>query len=152
MVTSAGAAERAAPDTVQGKPFYGIRLTLPGQPFGRQLAHAAVAFPETPFNVAVTERGVYVYDLHVSATGLRPRPGAVHMLWLASPGLDHVEKVGVLEGDEALRTRVAFDNKFLLFVTEEASPDVTRPTGRIVAQGVSRSGRMESMFSHGASP
>lgn len=149
---SAIGAAATAPDTVRGKPFYGIRLTPPGQPFGRRLGYAAVAFPESPFNVAVTERGVYVYDLHVVATALRPRPGAVHVLWLASPDLDHVEKVGVLERDDALRTRVSFDNKFVLFVTEEASADASRPTGRVVARGISRSGRMESMFSHGASP
>lgn len=152
IAVSAAPVEGAASDTVQGKPFYGIRLTPPGQPFGRQLAYAAVAFPETAFSVAVTERGVYVYDVHVASTGLPPRPGVVYVLWLASPDLEHLEKVGVLKGDETLRTRVAFDNKFLLFVTEEGSADVSRPTGRVVAQGISRSGRMESMFSHGAAP
>lgn len=136
-------------DTIPDKPYYGIVLRRPGALLiDRGLGYATVSFPETPFNVALTRQGHYIYDLLVSARGLPPGRGT-YVLWLASPDLTHLEKVGVIDRESTLRARAAFDNKFVLFITEEASADVDRPAGRVVLRGISRSARMESMFSHG---
>jgi len=145
----------AGQDTVrvgEGKPYYRVLLRRPADPLGPVFGEAVVAFPETPFNVAVNRSGYYVYDLFISADGVRPRPGMVHMAWVADPELEHVKRAGVLERGGGARERVDFGNKFLVFVTEEGSAEVDRPTGRIVLRGTSRSGRMESMFSHGFCP
>lgn len=141
-----------AADTLRGVPYYGITLRRPGDPRGPRFGYATVAFPESPFNVAVTSRGHYVYDLSVTAERLLPKPGIVFILWIASPDLEHIRKVGVIDRQTTLETRVDFDNKFLVFVTEETSGDVSEPKGRIALRGGSRSGRMESMFAHGLCP
>ncbi len=141
-----------AADTIPQTPFYEIVLRRPGQLNGRGFGTVAVAFPETPFNVAVTGRGHYVYDLRISSLRLPWRRGIVNTVWVASADLERIERVGVIARDESLAFRVDFANEFLVFISEESSTDVEQPRGRIVARGLSRSGRMVGMFSHGLCP
>lgn len=143
-----GAAPRVASHLVPQTPFYEIVLRRPGQLNGPGFGTVSVAFPATPFTVAVTDRGHYVYDLRASSLRLPWRPGVVYVVWLASADLERIDKVGAIGRDEALTFRVDFANKFLVFVSEERSTEVEHPQGRILAQGVSRSGRMHGMFSH----
>lgn len=147
-----GSTAGVASDTVPQTPFYEIVLRRPGQLSGRGFGTVTVAFPATPFNVAVTGRGHYVYDLGISSLRLPWRQGVVHMVWVASADLERIDKVGAIGRDESLSFRVDFANKFLVFISEEPSTEVEQPQGRIVARGTSRSGRMDGMFAHGFCP
>lgn len=130
---------------------------LPPDPFLVQLvptAHANGAggtvelrFAESPFGVTVTKDGHHLYDAKMITRNLRSR-GDVLVVWAATPELDRVQKLGVLDEDGALEARIAF-NKFLVFVTAEASADVERWSGPILLRGISPSGRMHTMAGHG---
>ena len=145
-------ADRLTPDSTPEKPYYRILLRRPGNPHGPGFGEVKIAFPETPFNVAVTPSGHYVYDLLISVDRARPQAGMTHVAWVASPDLQRVERVGTIGAGEVLQHRLDFDNKFLVFISEESDPEVSEVQGRIVLRGTSRSGQMESMFSHGFCP
>lgn len=132
--------------------YYDVRLRRPGVFSGPGLGRVKVVFPASPFGVAVTPDGNYVYDLHISGERLPPTRGFFYIVWLASSDLRIVKKVGKLEGGETLRAMVDFDNKFVVFVSVEASVDVVEPQGRIIVRAMSRSSGMHGMFSHGFCP
>lgn len=111
-------------------------------------ATARLRFAPSPFGVAVTRDGRHAYALELETRGLRQGAGTVAVVWAATPELDRVEKLGTLDGSGALGARVAM-NKFLLFVTAEASADVERWSGPILLRGIAPSGRMHSMAGHG---
>ncbi|HUH12322.1 MAG TPA: hypothetical protein VMK65_04400, partial [Longimicrobiales bacterium] len=92
--------------------------------------------------------GRHAYTLELESTGLRRPAGSVAVVWAATPELDRVEKLGTLDAAGALRAGVAM-NKFLVFVTEEASAGVERWSGPILLRGIAPSGRMHSMAGHG---
>ena len=111
-------------------------------------ATARLRFAASPFGVAVTRDGRHTYALTLETRGLRNPAGTVAVVWAATPELDRVERLGTLDASGALRGRVAM-NKFLLFVTAEASADVERWSGPILLRGIAPSGRMHSMAGHG---
>ena len=104
-------------------------------------------FAPSPFGVTVTARGHHLYDALLTTSGLRP-DGSSLVVWAATPELDQVQKLGVLDANGALHGRIAF-NKFLVFVTAEASAAVERWSGPILLRGISPSGRMHTMAGHG---
>ena len=104
-------------------------------------------FADSPFGVAVSTDGHHIYEARLRTTGLRAA-GRVLVVWAATPELDQVEKLGMLDEAGALDGRIAF-NKFLVFVTAEASADVERWAGPILLRGISPSGRMHTMAGHG---
>jgi hypothetical protein len=104
-------------------------------------------FAPSPFGVTVTPQGHHLYDARLSTSGLRP-DGSTLVVWAATPSLDQVQKLGALDASGALSGRIAF-NKFLVFVTAEASADVERWSGPILLRGISPSGRMHTMAGHG---
>ena len=104
-------------------------------------------FADSPFGIAVTADGNHLYDASVRTEGL-PRSGGANVLWAATPSLDQVQRVGIVRDDGTLEGTVAF-NKFLVFITAEASPDVERWSGPILMRGLSASGRMHTMAGHG---
>lgn len=109
---------------------------------------ARLVFSDSPFVVSVTPDGHHQYDVTVSTTGLETRDDVL-VVWAATPELDEVRKLGVLDEHGALvGARIAF-NKFLVFVTAEADADVERWTGRILLRGISPSGRLHTMAGHG---
>lgn len=72
------------------------------------------------------------------------------MAWVASPDLDPVHRLGEIGARGSASGEVTL-NKFLVFVTEEPVGTVEgdRWEGPVVLKGKSRSGRMQSMASHG---
>jgi hypothetical protein len=104
-------------------------------------------FAESPFGVSVTDDGHHVYHAEISTSGLAAAGDAL-IVWAATPSLDEVKKLGTLSADGTLAGTIAF-NKFLVFVTAEASPDVSRWAGPILLRGISPSGRMHTMAGHG---
>ena len=108
---------------------------------------ARMVFAESPFGVTVTADGSHSYRAHFETQGLGNRSGAL-VVWVATPSLDQVQKLGTLDDAGRLSGRVAF-NKFIVFVTEEPNAEVERWTGKILLRGISPSGRMHSMAGHG---
>jgi hypothetical protein len=115
---------------------------------------AQLAFASSPFGVAVTPEGDYVYDLDLTIDGLGPLASGTFTAWVATAALDRVARLGTLEpvGDRlGTRGRVAW-NKFLVVVTLEPpgpAPDRQRWQGPVVLRGMSRSGLMHTLAGHG---
>jgi hypothetical protein len=107
----------------------------------------ALRFAPSPFGVTVTEDGNHLYHAQVRTSGLE-RDGRALVVWAATPPLDQVKKLGTLDYAGELDGSIAF-NKFLVFVTAEASSDVERWAGPILLRGISPSGRMHTMAGHG---
>lgn len=132
--------------------YYAVELvptrSVPGTQRSRGIAE--VRPPESPFGMAVTADGSYVYDLEVRLEGLRAPPRGAYVGWVAPPDLTSIARLGTFDEALALRGRVAF-NKFLVIVTLEPSPDdeADRWQGPIVMRGMSRSGLMHTMIGHG---
>lgn len=132
--------------------YYAIDMVptrrVPGT--GRALGAGTVKFARSPFGVAVSPRGTYVYDLSLSVDRIKaPRRGA-YIVWTASPDLDQVVRLGVLTDDGSSVSGRIDLNKFLIVVTLEPSDEPTEMwTGPVVMRGMSRSGMMHTLAGHG---
>ncbi len=105
----------------------------------------------SPIDVAVTADGNQRYDATVEIHGL-PEPASLgpyhtYVAWITPPALDPVVKLGEVKDGRTHLGEIAFD-KFLVFVTAEASAEVSERSGRMVLRGMSPSVRMQqhSMF------
>jgi hypothetical protein len=107
----------------------------------------AMRFADSPFGVSVTDDGHHEYHAAIRTTGVVAAGDAL-VVWVATPSLDDVKKLGTLSSDGTLEGTIAF-NKFLVFVTAESSADVSRWAGPILLRGISPSGRMHTMAGHG---
>ena len=131
--------------------YYGVEMVttrrVPGT--GRARGVGTVAFARSPFGVAVSSSGTYVYNLSLSVDRIKaPRRGA-YTAWAAAPDLDDVVRLGVLEEGRPVSGRVDW-NKFLVLVTLEPSAEPTdRWHGPVVMRGMSRSGMMHTLAGHG---
>ncbi len=130
---------RITPETVPLRPTQNA-------PSGR--GAMTLVMPDSPFGVTVEADGRYVFDVTVEVSSLRRRAGLSYVVWAATPELDQVMRLGLL--DDALRVtgRVAW-NKFLVFISEEAEPEPETWSGPILLTGLSPSGRMHTMAGHG---
>ena len=100
----------------------------------------------SPFDVAVTADGNQRYDATLQLADLPP-PGTLgpytrYVAWVAPPSLDPMVKLGPVENGRTALGEISFD-KFLVFVTAEASAAVTERAGRMVLRGMSPSVRMQ---------
>lgn len=137
-----------------GPEYYAFPLAatgnIPGTGFARGRAEIAVP-AQSPFPVALTADGSYVYDVQVAIDNMRvPRSGTL-VAWVTTPDLDRVERLGSL--GETLRASGPVSwNKFIVVVTLEAGddPEAASWSGPIVFRGMSRSGAMHTMVGHGA--
>lgn len=101
---------------------------------------------ESPMDVAVTALGHQRYDASLVVEGLPPPeslgPYTVYVAWVAPPSLDPMVKLGAVRNGRTHLGEIAFD-KFLVFVSAEASADVPERQGRLVLRGMSPSIRMQ---------
>ena len=131
--------------------YYGIEMVttrrVPGT--GRAVGTGMVNFARSPFGVAVSPSGSYVYDLSLSIDRIKaPRRGA-YTAWAVAPDLQDVVRLGVIEEGQVASARVTW-NKFLVVVTLESSTEPTaRWHGPVVMRGMSRSGMMHTLAGHG---
>lgn len=133
-----------------GPEYYRIDLVptrrIPGSASIR--AYGDVYFEPSPFGVAVTAEGHYSRRVDISATGMPERPNAEYVVWITSPSLDYIERVGTLDNGR-ISTPVSL-NKYLVVVTLEKSGfSADRWEGPVVMRGMSRSGLMHTMAGHG---
>ncbi len=101
---------------------------------------------ESPFDVATTRTGSQRYDASLILEGL-PDPSSLgrytsYVAWVTPPSLDPMIKVGAVSNGRTHLGEINLD-KFLVFVTAEASAEVTERSGRLVLRGMSPSIRMQ---------
>ncbi|MGQ0701657.1 MAG: multicopper oxidase family protein [Gemmatimonadales bacterium] len=134
-------AQSPAPD------LYTIELI--GTPELRRFSGTAELRPApSPFTAAVTREGVHRYTLLVSADSL-PNPGSLgpyttFVVWAAPPALAPMIRLGELPPGSrgAVPVGEIALNRFVVFVSVEPNPQVTRPSGRYVLRGFSPSMRL----------
>ncbi len=108
-----------------------------------------LTFVPSPFGVAVDPNGSYRYNLDVQVNRLGPVPGHEYTVWLSTPNLKEVVRLGPLSREGHIAGSVSW-NKFLVIITLE--PEGSAPvrwTGPVVMRGLSRSGLMHTMAGHG---
>lgn len=147
----------APADTLDARPgagteYYRIDLRPPASTLGgRDVAgRVEVSYPPSPFGLPMDGDGQLLRRLRVVVDdGWRAERGRL-VAWVAAPDLDPARRLGELGEDGTVSGEVAL-NKYLVFVTEEPpNADATdRWQGPVVLKGKSRSGRMQSMASHG---
>ena len=102
----------------------------------------------SPYGVAVEPDGSYRLRVEVAVEGLRSRDGVHHVVWAATPELDRHVRLGTLGSDGRVAGVLAW-NKFLVFVTAEASAEPESWSPEILLSALSPSGRMHTMAGHG---
>jgi hypothetical protein len=109
-----------------------------------------VTFAASPFGIALSPEGHYVYDLSITIDNLKPPPEGVYVAWISTPNLDQIKRLGALDDAMAIRGTVTW-NKYLVIITLEPSDDASskRWQGPVVLRGMSRSGLMHTMAGHG---
>jgi len=136
--------------------YYNIRMAPTGRAPGA-VGYVTKTFAQSPFGIAVSVDGRYVYDVHLAVDGLRGPPNVEYTVWVAPPNLSPIVRLGVLDDDFELMGQVDF-NKFIMFVTAEQpgswDPEIMKKPGNswkgpILLQGISRSGMMHSASGHG---
>lgn len=139
--------------TVPGE-YYGVDLVatkrVPGT--GQAMGVGSVTFAKSPFGIAVSPSGHYVYDIDLSVERLRQPKRGFYTAWITTPNLDKIKRLGVLSDEKVSRVSGQVDwNKFLVVVTLEPSVvDNDRMwVGPIIMRGISRSGLMHTMAGHG---
>ena len=100
----------------------------------------------SPFGLAVTADGRHVWELDLEIEGL-PDPASLgpygaYVLWVTTPLLDPVLRLGEVADGRVRLGPVAFD-KFLVLVSAEASADVERRAGPLVLRGASAATRLQ---------
>lgn len=144
----------ARADTLEARraEYYDIELRPPASTLGdRQVAgRVEVTYPSSPFGLSLTREGTLLQHLRVVIDERWRSTRGRLVAWVASPDLDRVRNLGEIEADGTVSGEVGL-NKFLVFVTEEpaAAEAADRWRGPVVLKGKSRSGRMQSMASHG---
>lgn len=138
--------ERTPPD------YYTFQLHPTGAlPSARNASgRAEVSMDDSPFDVALTPEGRFRRRVTVHVEGVRTREGETLVAWVAPPDLEPLVRLGALDAEESVSGVVGF-NKFLAFVTVEPADRTSadRWSGPILLRGMSRSGRLQSMASHG---
>ena len=104
----------------------------------------------SPFGISLASDGSYRYRLDIKVNKLRPPRKGHYVVWVTTPDLDQVVRVGVLPDNHTIRGIVEW-NKFLVVITLEPDEagDAEIWSGPIVLRGVSRSGLMHTMAGHG---
>lgn len=107
-----------------------------------------LAQPSSPFGILVDVDGHQTYRVTVQIDQLRRRSGTSYVAWVATPELDKHVRLEAIDGSDRFEGSIGW-NQFLVFVSEEASPDVEKWDGPILLTGLSPSGRMHTMAGHG---
>jgi hypothetical protein len=133
-------------------PYYAINLVTTKRVTGSRLASgtADVLFSPSPFGIALSPDGSYVYDLKISVDRLAPATDGAYVVWVTTPSLDQRIRLGVLDESFRLTGQVGW-NKFLVVISLEPDHAEGAPswTGPIVLRGMSRSGKMHTQAGHG---
>ena len=132
--------------------YYAIDLIptrrIPAALMSEGTAH--VSFVDSPFGLAMTPDGSYLYDVQLTVSGLGQVSGGTYVAWISTPDLSEVLRLGPLSADGLAHGQVSW-NKFIVIVTLESQdhPLGDRWQGPVALRGLSRSGLMHTMAGHG---
>ncbi len=100
-----------------------------------------LAFPSSPFTVAVTAEGRTRFRPQITLVGLPDTGGAQYVAWAATPQMDSLINLGAVNNGSVALREIDFE-KFIVLVTAERSARVPSPAGRVVLRGQSPSTRL----------
>ena len=133
-------------------PYYAIEMVKTGRVpgTGRSRGIGQASFARSPFGISIAPDGTYIYDLTIGFEGLKEQKQGHYTAWLTTSEVDQVKRLGVLDQNDSVRGRVAW-NKYLVVLTlePEDDPGATKWSGPIVSRGMSRSGMMHTLAGHG---
>jgi FtsP/CotA-like multicopper oxidase with cupredoxin domain len=99
-----------------------------------------------PFTVDVTADGQLRYTPFITLSGLlRPSalgPYTTYVAWVAPQSMERVERLGVVSNGRTVLPPVSLD-KFVVFVTAEASATPQEMSGKLILRGMSPSTRLQ---------
>ena len=133
-------------------PYYAIDLVTTKRIPGARLAEgkADVVFARSPYGLALSADGSYIYELRLSIDKLAPARNGAYVAWVTTPQLDQRVRLGALDADHKVSGTVGW-NKFLVVVTleEDEAEGAESWSGPVVVRGMSRSGLMHTQAGHG---
>jgi hypothetical protein len=121
-------------------------------PSSRLVGTVRLAPARSPFGIATTRDGQFVFDLELDVPALPPptsfgSAAGAFVAWVASAQLDRIEKVGILVPGTILKGRVAM-TKFMVVITAEPDGRGAKWTGPIVMRGNSPSSYLTNFSGH----
>ncbi len=142
-----------SPGEFQDPPvYYAIDLITTRKIKGARRAKGTgnLTFVGSPFGVAISKSGNYMYNINISLSNLDGEMDGQLVAWVTSTDLSDIRKVGILDDDLEAAGKVDF-TKFLVVITlEPLGKDVGEMwTGPVVLRGMSRSGLMHTKAGHG---
>jgi hypothetical protein len=128
-------------------------IPLQGTGPGSRLSGTATLSPaRSPFGLATTKDGHFIFDIAVTVPVLPPasafKDGATtYVAWVTTAQLDRIERLGALVPGTPTKGRVAM-SKFMVVVTAEPNVSGSRWTGPIVLRGNSASSYLTNFSGH----
>ena len=127
-------------------------------PSSRMEGKAKPTPARSPFGLAMTEDGYFIFNIEVEAATLPPIAAfgpayQTYVAWITSNDLSKVVRIGAFQAGESVKGTVAM-NKYMVIVTAETKPDGEKWAGPIVLRGRSPSSYLsnfssEEMFNGG---
>lgn len=121
-------------------------------PSSRMEGKAKLTPARSPFGLAVTEDGYFIFNIEVQGSTLPPVSAfgpayRTYVAWVASHDLSKIVRIGAFQAGQSAKGKVAM-NKYLVVVTAEATPDGEKWAGPIVLRGRSPSSYLSNFSSH----
>jgi len=129
------------------------KIPLQGTGPGSRLTGTATLRPaRSPFGIATTKDGQFVFDIDIDVPVLPPATSfgadfSTYVVWIASDKLDRIERLGPLTAGTRATGRVAM-TKFLVVITAEKVATGQHWAGPIVMRGVSPSTYLTNFSGH----
>lgn len=132
--------------------YYAIDLVTTKKVRGARRATGLgnVTYARSPFGVAISRTGQYVYDLNIQLEKIDESINGQLVAWVTTTDLKDIRLLGALDDAFRAEGRVDF-NKFLVVITLEPFGAEVGDlwTGPVVLRGMSRSGLMHTKAGHG---
>jgi hypothetical protein len=121
-------------------------------PSSRLVGTARLTPARSPFGIATTKDGQFVFTVEVEVPQLPPPTAfgsgqTTYVAWIASAQLDQIQRIGALTPGTLLRGRVAIP-KFMVVITAEPNAAGLKWTGPIVMRGTSPSSFLTNFSGH----
>ena len=128
-------------------------IPLSGTGPGSRLTGTATLTPaRSPFGLATTRDGHFIFDIEVEVPVLPPAnafraDATTFVAWVTTSQLDRIERLGALVPGAKTKGRVAM-TKFMVVVTAEPNVSGAKWTGPIVMKGTSASSYLTNFSGH----
>jgi hypothetical protein len=128
-------------------------IPLQGTAPGSRLAGTATLAPaRSPFGLATTKEGFFIFEITVEVPVLPPAnsfraDATTYVAWVTTSQLDRIERLGAVVPGAKTKGRVAM-NKFMVVITAEPNVSGEKWTGPIVMRGTSASSYLTNFSGH----